>query len=486
MRPGFRHLHLPALVVAHDPLQHPLADFLDQVRLFRERDELRRRDVAVPRQAPADQRLAADHAPVAQVHLGLVQDHELVALDRAPQLGLQHQPLDRRGAHLRREEAVAVAAVLLGVVHRRVRVADQVDDVVGVARAQRDADAAGDVELVLVELERPAELVEELARERADHGAVVGRRREILDEQGKFVAGQAAEHGVARQLLVHPLGEDLERAVARGVAEGVVDLLEAVEVEVDQRELAPGAARARDRLLQGVLELEPVRDLGQRVVAREVTDAPLGALALGDVAGDEDAALEARVLGAHDRARQRNRDRLPGMRADGELEHLVRRLLDVEGRAVLVGDDIGQFAPEQLHLRPAEHLRGGEVHPLDEPVRRGHEHRVVHAVQHDVERAAGGGVVREVDAQALERGAERASHAAGRHLDVRRPVAAREPLHRLQDVGQRAGDAPVEPPGEDQRDGQDEAEPREWPVRVQQCGHRSLGAPRWKRSSYRS
>ena len=170
--------------------------------------------------------------------LGWYRISELVALDGAPQLCLQHEPLDRRRAHLRREEAVAVAAVLLGVVHRRVRVADQVDDVVGVARAQGDADAAGDVELVLVQLERPAQLVEELARERADHRAVVGRRREVLDEQGKFVAGQAAQHRVARQLLVHPLGEDLERTVARGMAEGVVDLLEAVEVEVDQRELA--------------------------------------------------------------------------------------------------------------------------------------------------------------------------------------------------------------------------------------------------------
>jgi hypothetical protein len=51
------------------------------------------------------------------------------------------------------------------------------------------------------------------------------------------------------------------------VAEGVVDLLEAVEVEVDERELAARAARARDRLLQGVLELQAVRDLGQRVVS---------------------------------------------------------------------------------------------------------------------------------------------------------------------------------------------------------------------------
>src|SRR4029453_12788241 len=126
---------------------------------------------------------------------------------------------------------------------------------------------------------------------------------EILDEEGKFVAGQPPQHGVAGQLLVHALREDLERAVACRMAEGVVDLLEAVEVEVDERKLAARAARSRDRLLERRVELEPVRDLGEGVVAGEVADAPFGALALGDVARDENTALETRILGAHDRAR---------------------------------------------------------------------------------------------------------------------------------------------------------------------------------------
>ena len=190
-----------------------------------------------------------------------------------------------------------------------------------------------------------------------------------------------------------------------------------------QRELAACAARARDRLLQRMLELQAVRHLGERVVAREVADAPLGALALGDVARDEDAALEARVLGVHDGARERDRDRLARLRAHRQLEHLVRRLLDVEGRAVLVRDQEGDFTAEKLHLRPAEHLGRGEVHALDEAVRRGHEDSVVHAVQHDVERAARRGVVGEVDAQPLERRAERAADAACRH--ARRASASR-------------------------------------------------------------
>jgi hypothetical protein len=47
-----------------------------------------------------------------------------------------------------------------------------------------------------------------------------------------------------------PLAQDLQGAIAGRVAEGVVDLLEAVQVEVQQRERALVAARARDGLLQ--------------------------------------------------------------------------------------------------------------------------------------------------------------------------------------------------------------------------------------------
>ena len=248
------------------------------------------------RQPPAQQRLAADHAPVAQVDLGLVEHHKLVALDRAPELALQHQPLDRDRAHLGREEAAVVAAILLRVIHRGVSVADQVDDVVRILRAERDAEAAGDIELVLSELERPAELVQQFARQRRDGRAVVLVARQILDEQRELVAGEPAEHRAVRHAPDHPLAQDLERAIAGRVTEGVVDLLEIVEVDVDQRERLAAAARARDRLLQRMLELQPVRDLGQRVVARQVADPALGALAFGDVARNEDAALEARIV----------------------------------------------------------------------------------------------------------------------------------------------------------------------------------------------
>ena len=60
------------------------------------------------------------------------------------------------------------------------------------------------------------------------------------------------------QDLLQTLGHLLEQFVAHGVAEGVVDVLEAVEIEKQHRQLAPLPFRLGDGMLQAVLEQQPV------------------------------------------------------------------------------------------------------------------------------------------------------------------------------------------------------------------------------------
>ena len=240
--------------------------------------------------------------PLRRSTLGWYLIVELVALQRAPQLALEHQALDRRGVHLRGVEGEGVAAVLLGVVHRRIGVAQQVDDVLRVARAEGDADAGGQEHLVLAQLERARDLGEQRTRQLRDRAAVVGIGRQPVDEQRELVPRQAPDHGVLGQRARQALRQHLQHAVAGAVAEGVVDLLEAVHVQVQRRHHLAAAQAARDGLLQHVMELHAVGDLGERVVAGEVADAALGALAVGDVARDEDVALELRVVAVDARA----------------------------------------------------------------------------------------------------------------------------------------------------------------------------------------
>ena len=69
--------------------------------------------------------------------------------------------------------------------------------------------------------------------------------------------------------------------------ERIVDALEFVDIDIEQGELLAG-----DRLLKLALDLlaeqHPVRQVGQRVVMREMRDLFVGAAALGDVVDDVD------------------------------------------------------------------------------------------------------------------------------------------------------------------------------------------------------
>jgi hypothetical protein len=186
------------------------------------------------------------------------------------------------------------------------------------------------------------------------------------------------------------------------MAEGVVHLLEVVHVEVQERDALPGLARPRDRLLQQVLELHAVRDLGERVVAGEVADAPLGALAFGDVARDVDLAGERPALAVDRGGDERHRDGLAGPRAQHGLAEFARG----RDRIRAVGGRVGEQCAD-VH---AGEFRGGItgealrrlVRDADVAIGRGHEHAVAHAVEHAVQVVAPVGGILQRDAHALE------------------------------------------------------------------------------------
>ena len=83
-------------------------------------------------------------------------------------------------------------------------------------------------------------------------------------------------------------GGGLEQAVAGGVAERVVDVLEAVEVEEQHRDARVLPARAHDRARQALRQQRAVGQAGEGVVVGEVAQFLLGALLVGDVVDHAD------------------------------------------------------------------------------------------------------------------------------------------------------------------------------------------------------
>jgi hypothetical protein len=145
------------------------------------------------------------------------------------------------------EARPSAADVHLRAVHGRVGVPEHRLRIRRIARRQGDADRSGDHELGARDHERLGECGDEL------FGDPLGDRLGVLlqvgEQQQELVARRARQQVGGAHRLLQPDGEAAEQLVARGEAERVVDELEAVEPEVEQRHAGTGAAGAGEREL---------------------------------------------------------------------------------------------------------------------------------------------------------------------------------------------------------------------------------------------
>ena len=113
------------------------------------------------------------------------------------------------------------------------------------------------------------------------------RSRDAGLDHGEFVAAEPGDQVGRLEAVLDAGGDRLQQFVADMVSERVVDALEFVDVDIEQGELL-----AADGLLKLALDLfaeqHPVRQVGQRVVMREMRDLFVGEPALGDVVDDVD------------------------------------------------------------------------------------------------------------------------------------------------------------------------------------------------------
>ena len=124
---------------------------------------------------------------------------------------------------------------------------------------QRDADTGVDVQRDVGDLERALERHPQAQTGRARRGLVAGRQHD-----GKLVAAEARQHVVGAQQLRQPRPDLLQDLVTGVMAQGVVELLEAVEVDQQQRELPTVLVRGTD---SGMKALHEVPSIGE---ARQV------------------------------------------------------------------------------------------------------------------------------------------------------------------------------------------------------------------------
>jgi hypothetical protein len=266
----------------HAVRKHPFADRRDQARILGERDKAAGRHIAELLVLPADQRFEAVQRAVDGGDHRLIMEFEFAAFERAAQFLFHHAPLF--GLRVERGDIARddIAALVLRFVERKVGVAGQRFDRCAVLRTDRKADAGADEQLVIVDHIGAADRCDEPL------GEIFGGfgRRHIVEDHGKFVAAEAAAGHAAFDQPFEPGRNLCEQLVADRVAQRVIDRLEPVEVDHQQRAARLGFERVVQRARQILVQAEAIRQAGEIVEARHLGDLFGGRALFGDVRPD--------------------------------------------------------------------------------------------------------------------------------------------------------------------------------------------------------
>ena len=248
--------------------QHPGAERPDQAVGLGRRDELARRHQPAFGMVPAHQGLDADQAPARELQLRLVVQHELAPLQRLAQLALEPAACLRFLVHRRLEEAELVAAVRLGPVEGELGMLEQRVRIRPVLREQGDADA-GRGWISWPSRSNGLATVARILSARATTSAVW---RICGCTSGEFVATQPGQRVGGADRGGDPLGDSAQQLIADGVAQGVVDVLEAVEIEQQDRNHAALAASTGQLLAEPIVQQGAVGQAGEPIVQGQTPD----------------------------------------------------------------------------------------------------------------------------------------------------------------------------------------------------------------------
>ena len=213
---------------------------MDEAGLLGDSDELVGRNELHVGTLPAHERFEVRRPPRRERDDRLVVRDQLVAIDRAPQRGLEVEPGRDEGLHPFVEELDASPATVLGAVHRGIGVTDELVGALVAAVPDRDTDRRGEHHLVGAEDERRAQ---HLVEATGAIGDLVDVAR-LVAEHDELVAAEPGDGVALARSRPQPLGDLDEQGVADVVTEAVVDVLEPVEVEQQQPDdRAPALAR---------------------------------------------------------------------------------------------------------------------------------------------------------------------------------------------------------------------------------------------------
>ncbi|MDP9394735.1 MAG: hypothetical protein M3Q27_11025 [Actinomycetota bacterium] len=205
-----------------------------------------------------------------QGHDRLVGHPQLPAVQRLAQVALHAQPLLRAAVQAPLVHEPLAGSRGLGLVHRRVRLPQQRLARVGGGVGAGDADAAGDVDGPGVQRER----LGPDAGDPPDEVVETELPRGVLQQDRELVAAEARDGVLRPHGSDQPRHDRLQQLVPDVVPQRVVDVLEPVEVDEDDRDGSSILTPARERRLGTPGEQPAVGQAGEAVMGRVVAQAP--------------------------------------------------------------------------------------------------------------------------------------------------------------------------------------------------------------------
>src|SRR5579862_4191888 len=165
----------------------------------------------------------------------------------------------------------AVAAILLGRRAGTVCGREHAGDVLVVGRDRHDPDARAETKNAILPGE--AEIAHRLPQCLCGAHRLI--ERAALEEDAELVAAEPRKRVAPAHLGFQQRTHLPEQGIACAVATGIVDDLELIDVEIAERVGGFACLRALQRALEAGLELAPVDEPGEQVVARVIRQPPV-------------------------------------------------------------------------------------------------------------------------------------------------------------------------------------------------------------------
>jgi hypothetical protein len=201
-------------------------------------------------------------------------------VDGCTQGGLEIPTLLRLPIELRLENPKPAASIRFGAIHRQVRGSEQLSGILIVAVCDSNAYAGANNQTLVVNAKGCSNKFNQTRRERRGFFrlliAKLNDRKFIATKSPNLVAFPESISQAARQVLEH--------GISSPVPEGVIDILEAIQINEQNRQITTVMLPVHKRIAKLLVEQQPIAKARQRIVVRQVRDHRLRFFALLDFA----------------------------------------------------------------------------------------------------------------------------------------------------------------------------------------------------------